>query len=283
MVNLPSPPLVAAEQLRRLLGRTALKVFDVRGSWGADTEAAQFDYDQGHIPGAVLLDWRTHFIEKGIDIGLASVANEYEATVSFRDLGISEHDAVVLYDHHHHMLAGRVWWAMQHWGFANVRVLDGGWQNWQKQGFDLSTDPAIPEAGSFVPQLNSLTRASLSDVADHLGVVHLIDARGAAGYAGKTDIDRTGHIPTAINIPYSRMLDNESGCFKHKDALRAVFEHHLPEFGHSPIISSCGSGYAGTVTLLALRTLGIHAPLYDGSFAEWKQDINRPVEQSVSA
>ncbi|NKB68728.1 MAG: hypothetical protein GKR89_16815 [Candidatus Latescibacteria bacterium] len=45
------------------------------------------------------------------------------------------------------------------------------------------------------------------------------------------------------------------------------------------IISSCGSGYSGTVLLVGLKQLGVDAPLYDGSFADWKKDPGRPVER----
>ena len=65
-----------------------------------------------------------------VALALASVADEAGAAQAFRALGIDGGDLVVLYDDYRHMLAGRIWWAMRLWGFAEVRVLNGGWGYW---------------------------------------------------------------------------------------------------------------------------------------------------------
>ena len=117
-------PLISADQLEDLLGEPKVKIFDIRGTWKSPARALPQDYAAGHIPGAVFLDWTAHFIDTKEEIGLASVADSDQAADSFRALGINKDDVVILYDDYHHMLAGRIWWAMHYWGFATVRVLE---------------------------------------------------------------------------------------------------------------------------------------------------------------
>jgi thiosulfate/3-mercaptopyruvate sulfurtransferase len=107
-----------------------------------------------------------------------------------------------------------------------------------------------------------------------------MDGRGAEGYNGSADDPRSGHIPDAVNVPFKRLLDPDTGTFLPDDKLAAVFDTQTPGWRTKPVISSCGSGYTATVLMLAMEHLGVRAPLYDGSFAEWKQDPARPVAQS---
>lgn len=121
-------PLISAEQLAALLDDPSVKVFDVRGTWATPARALPEEYAEGHVAGAAFLDWTKHFNAQDVAIGLAPIANETEARQSFEGLGINRDDLVVLYDASSHMQAGRMWLAMRHWGFSNVRVLNGGWK-----------------------------------------------------------------------------------------------------------------------------------------------------------
>jgi len=277
--NSNNTSLISAEALNSILGDDNLVVLDVRGGWGTDRDAGLMSFEQGHIARAIFTDWRAEFIQLGVETNVASVANVSEARDSFRALGINPHSSVVVYDDYHHMQAGRIWWALSHWGFTNVRVLDGGWKHWQRAGYGISTQPFTPAVGSFEPTENTSTKISLTELVEQQQKIILVDARGPKSYTGDPEDPRTGHIPGAINIPYSSALDPDTGCFKSNEALQTVFAEHLTEMEGANIVSSCGSGYAGTVILLALRKLGIQARLFDGSFAEWKQDPARPIEQ----
>jgi thiosulfate/3-mercaptopyruvate sulfurtransferase len=276
-------PLISAAELRSELGDKNLKVFDIRGKWGDPPTSFYDDYARGHIPGAIYLDWTEHFLTQGMPIGMAPVASKEHAQASFEKLGISADDNVVLYDDYHHMLAGRVWWAMRYWSFSNVRVLNGGWKHWSREGLPTSTDIASNESGGFSASEQPQLIAHLDDVKDRNDDTYVIDARGPINYTGKPDDPRTGHIPGALNLPYSSLLDDETGLFKDREALHKLLSTHLNLAGDANFISSCGSGYAGTVLLLAMKLIGIDAPLYDGSFSEWKSESNLPVEQGSAA
>ncbi len=282
MSHFKTSPLVSCELLHAQLNASNLKILDVRGGWGSDTDSAQTSYAESHIPGASFVDWRCDFLETGLPIELASIAPFVEAKAAFTWLGINRDDTIVLYDDYHHMQAGRIWWAMSYWGFPKVKILNGGWNRWNALGFGISNTIPDIALGDFEPEAQRDHRISLESVDARLEELHLIDARGPAGFAGKKEDPRSGHIPSAVNIPYSLMLDSDTGLFKSETALHEVFLERYPSLFDGEIVSSCGSGYAGTVLLLGLAQIGIQAPLFDGSFAAWKQDGTRPVEQSHS-
>ncbi|MCG8455981.1 MAG: hypothetical protein MI919_06840 [Holophagales bacterium] len=277
----PASPLISAQDLLPLLGRPEVKIFDVRGAWGKP--AFSEEYAAGHIPGAIFLDWTRELLEDGVAIELASVAGAEGARESFRRLGIDPGDTVVLYDGYHHMLAGRIWWAMKHWGLENARVLDGGWEYWRSCRLPVSTDvPETPAPGSFEPRAPEVpARIGLEDFLAEHGQACVLDARGAAGYQGNAEDPRSGHIPGAVHVAYSQMLDRGTGLFLEAHAIEERLDRLAPEWREKPVITSCGSGYAGSVLFLALHLVGAAPRLFDGSFSVWRKDPSRPVERSL--
>lgn len=276
-------PLISAERLEGLLGNPAVKLFDVRGTWRDTPRGLPADYDAGHIPGAVFLDWTAEFIEQGLPPRLADVSDEAGTRASLERLGIDEGDLVVLYDDYHNMLAGRIWWALRYWGFESVRVLDGGWSGWKVKGLPQSTETSLAASnGSAQPKRQDRWRLDLDRFLAARTSACVLDARGPVSYAGDPEDPRTGHIPGALHVPYSSMLDPDSGCFLDDDALRRVFEEAAPDWQSRPIIASCGSGYSATVLMLALEKLGMASTLFDGSVAVWKADPARPLRQGMA-
>lgn len=249
------PPLISAEELAGLLGRSDVKVFDVRGTWSTPARTLPEDYETGHIQGAAFLDWTKHFIEQGVPLGQASVADEAGARFSFEALGIEDGDLVVLYDDYFHMQAGRIWLAMRHWGFGDVRVLNGGWTYWKSQNLPVTSEVPELKKGTFEPKIRDDLKIDLDVFLDTYEHACLIDARGPVGYAGKPDDPRTGHIPGALSVPFSTVLDPDTGLFLDSDHVAHLLDEKAPEWRGKPIIASCGSGYAATVILLALSEL----------------------------
>jgi len=278
--NNNSSPLITAQELQSILGKPNVKVFDVRGIWGKDPRALYEDYVESHIPTAVFLNWRKEFIEQDIAPNLAQVSAYEQAKQSFKKLGIDKEDTVVLYDDNNHMFAGRIWWAMRYWGFENIKVLNGGFKYWQSQNLPTSQEIPGVSLGSFEPICQEHLRVSLEDFITIKDTVNVLDGRGIAGYNGKHEDPRTGHIPGAISAAHNSLVDKETGLFLEKEAITALFDASVPNWQTERIISSCGAGYSGTVAMLALASLGVQTSLFDGSFAVWKQDPNRPIEQS---
>lgn len=276
-------PLISADELEGVLAQPSVKLFDVRGTWNTPARALPEEYGAGHIPGAMFLDWTKHFIEQGVAPGLASVCDRSGAQRAFATLGIRDGDLVVLYDDSSHMQAGRIWLAMRHWGFPNVRVLNGGWSYWKSHDRAISTDVPERTIGTFEPVAQSDLKIDLNDFLESRGQSCVIDARGPIGFAGKRDDPRSGHIPGSINVPFSSVLDPDTGLYLSSQSISQVLDEKAPQWRERPVIASCGSGYAATVILLALAEMGKTARLFDGSFAIWKQDPNRPVQQGATA
>ena len=269
-----SYPLISAIELKNSLGEKNIKVFDIRGNWGSSPTSSYDDYLEGHIPGAVFLDWTTHFLEPDVPVGLAPVASKVQAQKAFETLGISADDTVVLYDDYHHMLAGRIWWAMRYWGFQNVKVLNGGWHYWSAKSFPTTIEISRAGNGTFTVAEQPNLKVSLEEVRDRADNVCLVDARGPISYGGKASDPTTGHIPGAINLPYSWLLDAETNLFKDVKSLETIFDEKLKGMDEANIIASCGSGYAATVFLIALKMIGLDSRLFDGSFSIWKKRRN---------
>lgn len=275
-------PLISAFELNELAGHPEVKIFDVRGVWGRPS--LHDEYLAGHVPGASFLDWRDEFVEKKVPINLASVADAEGAQQSFKHLGINEGDTVVLYDDRYHLFACRIWWAMSYWGFdsSKVKVLDGGWSHWKSLGLPASTESHIAiSAGNFQVRYNdNALRIGLDEMIVARKDSCVIDARSESGFRGNADDPRSGHIPGSINIPYTSVLDENTGQFLDPDSIVATLNQLAPRWRQSPLVSTCGAGYAASVLTLALRLAGGNARLFDGSFSVWKQDLSRIVEQT---
>jgi len=253
------PSLITTKELNEVIGNPKVKIFDVTSTF---------------------LDWRKEFIQQDMAPNLAQISSFEEAKQSFEQLGIDQGDIVILYDDYYHMFAGRVWWSMRYWGFENVHVLNGGFKHWQSQ--DLPVSQELPEVslGTFIPVCQAYLRVPMADFLTQKDNACVLDGRGIAGYKGKPEDPRTGHIPGAINAAYDVLVNKETGLFLEKEQLIALFDKAVPNWRTEKIISSCGGGYSGTVAMLALAHLGAQSSLFDESFSVWKLDPNRPVEQS---
>lgn len=272
-------PIIKADELNKILDKKDVKIFDVRGIWGANPSSLYEEYKQEHIKNAYFLDWTKEFLEQNKDINLAQVSSLEEAKQSFKKLGINNEDTVILYDEYHNMFAGRIWWAMRYFGFKNVYILDGGFRYWKAQNLPISKDIKKPIEGSYKPTIKKDLRIAMKNFIDQKDSSYVLDARGEANYKGKVEDKRSGHIPKAINIPFGTMLDSNTGLFLEKEQLKEIFDKTIKE--DKNIIVSCGSGYASTVVMLALEYLEIESTLFDESFAIWREDLDREVIQNL--
>ncbi|MGH3511210.1 MAG: sulfurtransferase, partial [Pseudonocardiaceae bacterium] len=185
-------------------------------------------YDTGHIPGAVKIDWKTDlqdpvvrdFVDKGA----------FEKLLS--DKGISNDDTVVLYGGNNNWFAAYAYWYFKLYGHRDVKLLDGGRKKWELDGRTLNTDEVSRPATSYTAQDQNLTiRAFRQEAVDAINNKNLVDVRSPDEFSGKImapahlpqeQAQRPGHIPTALNVPWSKAA-NEDGTFKSDDELRALY------------------------------------------------------------
>jgi thiosulfate/3-mercaptopyruvate sulfurtransferase len=201
----------------------------------------------------------------------------------FRAAGISSNSQVVIYDDQGNLFAARVFYVLEFFGHSHVQVLNGGFKKWQSEGFPLTTDSPSIAPGDFKPQVNPAIIATSEWVNAHLKdpKVKLLDARSAAEFKGeRIQGPRGGHIPGAINLEWTRVLDSgEIKTFLDAPSLEKLFSDAqvLPS---QEVVTYCQMGMRAADLYFALRLLGYErVRIYDGSWQEWSALADLPVEK----
>jgi thiosulfate/3-mercaptopyruvate sulfurtransferase len=276
----PDGPFVDGAWLEQRLDAPHVRVLDTRGRVPAPGEAPASMLDEylaGHVPGAALVVWNVDFVDVDDPVPnqLASAARFEQAA---RRLGIDDDTLVVCCDDYRSIFAGRLWWAFRAMGHDRVRVLDGGWRGWMRDGRPVEQGHGrAPAPGTFQARPRPELRWTIDDVAarDRDRTV-LVDARSRERFAGTGTDAVGGHVPGAVNAPYEELVD-EDGFLRPDDELRRVLGAAGIDAATPPasLVGTCGSGISASVPLLALEHLapgaGVRAAVYDGSWAEWSR------------
>jgi thiosulfate/3-mercaptopyruvate sulfurtransferase len=271
--------LVSAEWAEENLGAEGVVFVEV----DEDTSA----YDGGHLPGAVKLDWksdlqdpiRRDFVNK----------EQFEALLSTK--GIGNDDTVILYGGNNNWFAAYAYWYFKLYGHDAVKLLDGGRKKWELDGRALNADEVVREKTSYAAQdQDTSIRAFRDEVVAAIGTKNLVDVRSPDEFSGKLlapahlpqeQAQRAGHIPTALNVPWSKAA-NEDGTFRTDDELRALYgEAGLDDARET--IAYCRIGERSSHTWFALHELLGHQNVknYDGSWTEYGSLVGVPVEKDV--
>lgn len=267
-------PLIGAATLHGYLAPEStidLKVIDCRFALG-DIDLGRTQYETSHIPGAYYLDLNRDLSSPpGIHGGRHPLPDDRVLSTKLAAMGINAGTLVVAYDDSRFAFASRLWWLLRYYGHAQVAILDGGYDNWVKAGYEVTEDlPKVAESGNFQPQIRSDWIVEIEGVrAIQNSPAHvLIDSREPDRYQGKTEpIDRVaGHIPSAVNYPWQG-VSNPTGFALSIEAQQQRWAGISPEL--EPIVY-CGSGVTACVNLLSLELAGIdRAKLYPGSWSDW--------------
>jgi thiosulfate/3-mercaptopyruvate sulfurtransferase len=274
----------------------------VDGAWLAEhlndpkVRIAEVDYDatanyhQGHLPGAVLFDWRADIN----DPLRRDVLSAEQLTALFRRNGVGAESTLVLYGDFNNWFAAFAFWVFRYYGFGDLRILNGGRKKWIAEDRPLTKELPHPKPSRYaaaapdesVRAYYDGVRRSLDDV--RAGRLRLVDVRGPKEFTGEVTAppeypnehaQRGGHIPGAANIPWAQAV-NEDGTFKSVEELRALYEGHgiVPSL---PVITYCRIGERSSHTWFVLAyLLGYpHVRNYDGSWTEWGNQIRSPIEK----
>jgi thiosulfate/3-mercaptopyruvate sulfurtransferase len=267
--------LVSSEWLADHLGEDGLIVVDSR--WTPDG-SGRAEFASAHIPGALYLDADDDLAAPPSGTGGRHPLPTPEAFAeTMSRAGIGDDDAVIVYDASQGSHAVRLWWMLTVTGHA-AAVLDGGLRAWD--GPIQRGEPAARSSGVFAPTpwpAEAIADADSVATEVETGDVLLLDARAPERYRGEVEpYDlRAGHIPGAINAPWSENLDPETGRFRPPSELA---ERYRDLGADRATIVQCGSGITAVHDALAMRIAGLPMPrLYVGSWSDWVSDPQRPI------
>jgi thiosulfate/3-mercaptopyruvate sulfurtransferase len=246
-------------------------------------------YAAAHIPGAIGFDWKKDLQDQ--------VKRDFLGPEAFGELfgsrGISDEHQIVLYGDRNNWFAAYTYWYLKYYGHEDVKLLNGPREKWIAEDRATTSDVPSFEPQSFIAQPGDETiRAKRDEVLAALGKdVSLVDVRSPQEFSGELiamagyeqeGAQRGGHIPGAASVPWAQAV-KEDGTFKSADELRELYGGKGVLNG-DPIIAYCRIGERSAHTWFVLHELLGEGDVrnYDGSWTEWGNLVNVPIEKDVA-
>lgn len=265
-------PIVSTQWLADHLASPDLVVVDGSMFLPQAGRDAGKEYLQAHIPGAIRFDIdeiSDHDSELPHTLPQPNLFSS-----KMRKLGIGDGQTIIAYDSLGYYSAPRVWWMLKIMGAKDVHVLDGGLKKWVAENRPVESGPVVRPERHFTARMNhsAVTDLESMKAAIQNGTWQILDARSSERFKGEIPEPRAGlragHMPGAINLPFTSLV-NDDGTLKEQEDLKRI----LDDLGlklDQPIATTCGSGVTAAVLTLALTLVGARdVKLYDGSWSEW--------------
>lgn len=254
---------------------------------------AEVDYDPtanyklGHVPGAVLFDWKEDINDP--------LSRNILGKQSYEDLmqkgGINNDTTLILYGDFNNWFAAFAFWVFKYYGYKDIRIMNGGRKKWLEEDRPLSKDVQKYPKGNFkAAEPDKSIRVFLNYVRDSIGSGQkvLIDVRSPKEFTGEIlappeypteHAQRGGHIPGALNVPWGQAV-NEDGTFKSTEDLKKLYESKGIT-SNKEVITYCRIGERSSHTWFVLKYLLGYPNVknYDGSWTEWGNMIDNLIEK----
>jgi thiosulfate/3-mercaptopyruvate sulfurtransferase len=288
LITLPSD-LVSVGWLAENMNESSLILLDASYFMANLERDGQAEWLKETIPGARYFDFDNKICDQNSNLPhMMPSAELFEQKV--QALGINKRSTLVVFDRLGIFSSPRVWWMFKSMGFNNIAVLDGGLNSWKEAGQPLSPGKENSMTNKTINKGNFIANFQATFIADKHGVLiaiennqtQIVDARAESRFLGeaaepRADL-RSGHIPTAKNLPFNKLIKN--GRMRPIEELRPLYEALLNKVDNKQrnIIFSCGSGVTACVLALGATLCGYNnLTVYDGSWTEWGADKQLPV------
>jgi len=246
------------------------------------------NYNQGHIPGAVIFDWKKDMNDPVTRDILSK--EQLESLMGMN--GVSHDTTVVLYGDFNNWFAAYAFWDLKYYRLENIKLMDGGRKKWLIEDRPLTKDVPVYGATSFsVTSPDVRVRAYREEVRTAIGNAKrvLVDVRGPKEFSGEItappeypneQAQRGGHIPGAKNIPWGQAINDADGTFKSRVELEQLYSSKGVDQDKG-VITYCRIGERSSHTWFVLKyLLGFpDVKNYDGSWTEWGNSILYPIEK----
>ena len=261
----------------------------------SNVRIAEVDYDPkanyqlGHIPNAVLFDWK----EDINDPTNRNILSRDSCEKLLRRAGVNNESIIVLYGDFNNWFAAFAFWVFKYYGTNDVRLMNGGRKKWLEEDRPLTKDiPQSLSEGNFKASAPDETiRVFLDNVKkalDQKPKVKMVDVRSPKEFTGEIlappeypteHAQRGGHIPGAENIPWAQAV-REDGTFKPREELEEMYKNKGIT-SDKDIITYCRIGERSSHTWIVLKYLLGYPNVknYDGSWTEWGNMIANPIEK----
>jgi thiosulfate/3-mercaptopyruvate sulfurtransferase len=258
-----------------------------------EVRIAEVDYDPtanynlGHVPGAVLFDWKKDINDQVT----RNIFSKQTCEDLLQKAGVNNNTILVLYGDFNNWFAAFAFWAVKYYGFKDLRLMNGGRKKWLEEDRPISKDIPQYQRGSFkAMEPDKSIRVYLNEVKEALDKenIAMVDVRSPKEFTGEIlappeypteHAQRGGHIPGASNIPWSQAVKDD-GTFKSVEELKQIYQPKgiIPD---KEIIAYCRIGERSSHTWFVLKYLLGYPNVknYDGSWTEWGNMVDNPIEK----